>query len=196
MFHSPPGEWQQAQAYALKLQQAGVAGVLGFVVVTALATSVGLPRQLFAFVAGFAYGTAIGVLLSSVAAVIGCAITFFVANKWLSAFVRKRYPAIVRWLDAALKQDAFLKIIILRLQPLGTNLLTNVCAGVSHVSARLFFASSWLGYLPQMLIFALLGTGLRINSSTHLLISLVLTGVSFILGAIVYRRYRLNIPIK
>ncbi len=193
LLHSPPNEWSRAQSLALQLQQLGIVGIAAFALITALATSIGLPRQLFAFIGGYAYGTLVSLLLSSVAAIVGCAITFFIARHFLARRVSTRYPKIVAWLNNAIDKDTFLKIIILRLQPLGTNLITNVCAGVSNISLPIFLASSWLGYLPQMLVFALLGAGLRINSSTHLIISLVLTAVSFVLGTVVYRRYRISL---
>jgi len=159
-----------------------------FFTITALATSIGLPRQLFAFAAGFSFGIATGVLLSSFAAIFGCAITFFCSRRWLSARVQSRYPNAVRSLNDLLHDDVFFKIFVLRLQPLGTNLITNLCAGVTTVSAKLFLSSSWLGYLPQMLVFALLGAGVRIGSNAYLIYSLSMLGLSLVIGLWLYSR--------
>lgn len=159
-----------------------------FFVMAALATSVGLPRQLFAFAAGFSFGIATGVMLSSFAAITGCAMTFFCSRRWLSDLVQSRYPNAIRGLNKLLHDDVFFKIFVLRLQPLGTNLITNLCAGVTTVSAITFFSSSWLGYLPQMLVFALLGAGVRIGSNAYLVYSLATLALSLVIGLWLYKR--------
>jgi len=188
LFRSPPQEWERARDLGEFVESFGAVGVLVFFVITALATSVGLPRQLFAFAAGFSFGIATGVLLSSFAAIVGCAITFYCSRRWLASRVQSRYPKLVSSLNGLLKDDVFFKIVVLRLQPLGTNLVTNLCAGVTLVSAKLFLTSSWLGYLPQMLVFALLGAGVRIGSNTYLIYSVSMLCLSLAIGYWLYRR--------
>jgi len=99
LFRSPPQEWDRAQYLGEYIESLDAVGVLVFVVLTALATSVGLPRQLFAFAAGYSFGVVTGVLLSSFAAIIGCAITFFCSRHWLSVRVQSKYPNVVRGLN-------------------------------------------------------------------------------------------------
>jgi len=188
LLRSPPQEWDRARQLGEYIESLGAVGVLVFIVITALATSVGLPRQLFAFAAGFSFGIAAGVLLSGFAAIIGCSITFYCSRRWLSARVQSRYPNVVRSLNDLLRKDVFLKIFILRLQPLGTNLITNLCAGVTKVPATLFLTSSWFGYIPQMLVFALLGAGVRIGSSAYLIYGLSILGLSLVIGFWLYKR--------
>jgi len=188
LFRSPPQEWDRARSLGEYIESLGAAGILVLFVITALATSIGLPRQLFAFAAGFSFGIATGVLLSSLAAIVGCAITFFCSRRWLAVRVQSRYPGAVQSLNDLLHDDVFFKIFVLRLQPLGTNLITNLCAGVTKMPAKLFLCSSWLGYLPQMLVFALLGTGVRIGSNAYLIYSLSLLGLSLAIGFWLYRR--------
>lgn len=188
LFRSPPQEWERARNLGEYIESLGAFGVLAFIVITALATSVGLPRQLFAFAAGFSFGIVAGVLLSSFAAIVGCAITFFCSRRWLRVHVQSRYPRVVYSLNNLLQDDVFFKIFVLRLQPLGTNLITNLCAGVTAVSAALFLSSSWFGYLPQMLVFALLGAGVRVGSNAYLIYSLSMLGASLAIGLWLYKR--------
>lgn len=189
VYRTPPAEWDKAKQLGEFIESKGTLGVLVFFIVAALCTAVGLPRQFFAFAAGFAFGIPAGVLLSSLAAIIGCAITFFCSRRWLSARIRIKYPKVVQSLNGLLSKDVFLKILVLRLQPLGTNLITNLCAGVTSVSARLFLASSWLGYLPQMMVFCLLGAGVRIGSNAYLLYSLSMLLLSLVIGGWLYKRF-------
>ena len=188
LFRTPPSEWERAQRLGEYIESLGMVGVVVFYMVAALATSVGLPRQFFAFAAGFAFGVGNGVMLSSFAAITGCAITFYCSRRWLSARVHSRYPNAVCNLNKLLRSDVFLKILVLRLQPLGTNLITNLCAGVTTISARKFLSSSWLGYLPQMIVFALLGAGLRIGSNAYLLYSVSMLALSLAIGMWLYKK--------
>jgi uncharacterized membrane protein YdjX (TVP38/TMEM64 family) len=79
---------------------------------------------------------------------------------------------------------------VLRLQPLGTNLLTNILIGFTATPLRIFIAASAVGYIPQMLVFSLLGSGIRVGSQTQLIVSAVLLLLSLMLGAFVYRRHK------
>ena len=179
---SPPQEWETAKHYGTLLQTASVPYLLLFALVGILATAIGLPRQLFAFICGFAFGVLPGVAFSLVMAICGCAIAFMVSRKYLRGWLLNRYETLVTTLDALTENDAFWKVVMLRFQPLGTNLMTNLAAGVSHMPAKLFLPASVVGYIPQMMVFALIGSGVRVGSTWQLIVSLILLAVSFVLG--------------
>lgn len=178
------GEW---------LQAAGIKGLVLFLMAGILATSIGLPRQLLAFIGGLSYGVSAGVLLSLLAALCGCALTATVSRRYFAKVIGERFPKPIETLNRLLTGDLFLKILILRLQPLGTNLLTNVCIGFTRTSLRVFMLASAVGYVPQMLVFSLLGAGVRVGSQTQLMLSIVLLLVSIALGVFLYKR---NVDLK
>jgi uncharacterized membrane protein YdjX (TVP38/TMEM64 family) len=185
-----PSEWIPAQEWGLALESKGGVGMLLFLIVGALSTSIGLPRQMLAFIGGIAYGVVPGVLLSLCAAILGCYLTVNL-SRWLFAEnVTRRYPQVIAQLQLFLKDDVFIKVLVLRLQPLGTNLLTNLCVGFTAIPIRVFLAASAVGYVPQMLVFALLGSGIRVGSSFQLVLSAVLLVISLLLGFLLYRRHR------
>lgn len=186
----PPSEWIPARYWGESLQSYGARGMLLFVSISLLATSIGLPRQMVAFIAGFAYGVLPGLLLSLIAAILGCYLTVRISKRFLAAVVMNRYPDFIHKLNKLLKDDVFTKVLILRLQPFGTNLLTNVCVGFTAIPHKVFLAASAIGYIPQMLVFTLLGKGVRVGSQTQLLLSMVLLLVSLILGFILYKRHQ------
>ena len=80
--------------------------------------------------------------------------------------------------------------LLIRLLPLGSNLVTNLAAGVSSVGAAPFFLGSSIGYLPQTLVFALVGSGFSVDPELRIAISVVLFIVSGFLGVTLYRKYR------
>lgn len=185
----PPAEWVPAEQWGSALESEGLSGMAVFVFVGMLATSIGLPRQLVAFIGGIAYGVAVGVFLSLCAALLGCYLTVNLSRRLFARRIVKRYPKFIAKLDALIQNDVFVKVLALRLQPLGTNLLTNVCVGFTSVSMRSFMGASAVGYVPQMLVFALLGSGIRLGSNFQLILSLVLLVISIFLGIVIYRRH-------
>ena len=177
------------EALGARLEGSGPSGLALFVAFGVLGTAVGLPRQALAFVAGLTWGTVPGLSLSLAAAVGGCALTLWVSTRFLRGHVARRHPRFVAALGRLLEHDAFAKIVALRLQPLGTNLLTNLCAGLTTMPRPTFLAASAIGYVPQMLVFALLGSGIRVDSDVRLAASAVLLLLSLAIGAVLYRRH-------
>ena len=177
-------------AWALRLESSGAGGPALLLVGGALATAVGLPRQLVASLAGFAFGPLAGLALALAAATAGCALTMLAARRWLGRAVRRRWPAAVSRAESLLREDLFAKVVVLRLQPLGTNLATNLAAGALGVRPAPFLAASFLGYVPQTLVFALAGGGVRTGSGTQLATAAGLFLVSLGLGAVLVHRHR------
>lgn len=187
---SVPEEWIPVKQWGAALESAGIPGIVLFLLAGTLATSVGLPRQLMAFTGGLAYGLLPGLALSVCAALMGCHVTVQVSRHLLRARVRRRYPAVIAKLSRLLQHDTFVKILILRLQPLGTNLLTNLCIGFTDVSYRQFLLASGIGYVPQMLVFSLLGAGVRVGEEMQGLISGALILISVFLAVGLYLQHR------
>lgn len=188
-----PSELIPAQQWAEALQSEGAGGMLWFFIFGALSTSVGLPRQMVAFIGGMAYGILPGVLMSLCAAVLGCYLTVTLSRGLLATRIAQYYPTFIAQLQLFTRDDVFIKVLVLRLQPLGTNMLTNVCVGFTQIPIKLFLAASALGYVPQMLVFALLGSGVRVGSGFQLLLSAVLLVISLWLGFMLYQRHKARV---
>lgn len=155
-----------------------------------LATGLGFPRQVMAFLGGYAFGFLAGTALATLAALLGCIMGFLYA-RWLGrAFVQKRFPGRLRKLDDFLHLHPFSMTVLIRLLPVGHNASTNLLAGVSSVRALPFFAGSALGYLPQNMVFALAGSGVDLDPSLRLTLAALLFIISSLLGVWLYRRHR------
>lgn len=163
---------------------------LGLVAVGTLLCAVGLPRQLVAFAAAYAFGAAPGGALALLVQVLSCCLDFAwaraVARDWASRRIAAS-PRLAR-LDDRLAAHPFSATLTLRLLPVGNNLLLNLLAGVSAVPALPFLAASTLGYLPQTAVFALIGSGAHVARGTQLLIGLILFAVSAAVGILLLRR--------
>ncbi len=168
----------------------GLAGNLLFVAAGALFASVGLPRQAVAFLGGYGYGLLIGTGLATAAVVLGCMLSFGYGRLAGRGLGGVRVPARIAGVAAFLHDNTFGATVLVRLLPAGSNLLVNLAAGLSGVRAGPFFAGSALGYVPQMLIFALIGSGVRVDPGLRIGIGVLLFLVSGVLGLHLYRRYR------
>jgi len=172
----------------------GAAGVLFFLGVTALSTGLGVPRQLTAFLGGYAFGWFWGTILATLGTAVGCALDFTVARYLGRDFVLARFSRRAAKLDAFLRTGPLRTSLAIRLLPVGHNLLTSVAAGVTSIPALPFVLGSAAGYVPQNLVFALFGSGLGSESTLgrglSIGVSVVLLAASAWLGVSVYRAYK------
>jgi len=98
----PPNEYVPAAKWGAALESAGVLGAALFFLASLLATSVGLPRQLVAFIGGLAYGLIGGLLLSLAAALCGCALTATVSRRYFATLIQTRFPRPIATLNRSL----------------------------------------------------------------------------------------------
>jgi uncharacterized membrane protein YdjX (TVP38/TMEM64 family) len=173
-----------------RVRDKGWSGELLFLGMGALTTALGLPRQVVAFLGGYALGLVEGTVLALLATVLGSVLAFFFA-RWLGrGLVQDRFPGRIRKLDDFLRGHPFAMALIIRLLPVGSNVGTNLVAGVSSVPGLPFFAGSALGYVPQTLAFALAGSGVNFDPVLRLSLALALFLASSLLGVWLYRRHR------
>ncbi len=170
----------------------GILGIFIFLVVGSAFTGIGFPRQLIAALGGYAFGIVAGTFFATLATVIGCAGAVIYARFMGRSFVQARFPDRAQKIDAFLRDNPFKMTLIIRLLPVGSNIATNLAAGVTSVPLLWFLLGSALGYIPQTLIFALVGKGVRIDSIWQISASVILFIISGILGAHLFHKYRRN----
>ncbi len=165
----------------------GFAGALLFVLGAAAACAVGVPRQAAAFAGGYVFGVSGGTALALLGQVLGCAFDFVwarvVARPWVARRMRGR---LARWEEFIVGRP-FRAILTLRLLPVGNNLLLNLLAGASKISPPPFLIASTIGYVPQTIVFALLGGGVRVAHSVQISLGAALLAASTALGASLLR---------
>lgn len=168
----------------------GFSGIAVFLLMGALFTAVGLPRQIIAFLAGYAFGVLQGTLLGALAALLGSVLAFSYARLFGKGLLREKLGERARRFDTFVGKHPFAMTLMVRLMPLGNNALTNLAAGISSIQPLMFFSGTFFGYLPQTLVFALVGSGVHVAPAYKLGGAIVLFVISGVLGAYLYRRHR------
>jgi len=172
------------------IKNSGIQGELLFVLIGGALTAIGLPRQGVSFLAGYAFGFVEGTLLGLAATALGCVSAFYYARLLGRDFVKSRFERRIMRIDAFLHDNPFTMTLLIRFLPIGSNLVTNLAAGVSGVSAFAFIFGSAIGYIPQTAIFALLGSGVYVDDKTMLVVGVAGFVLSGVLGVYLYRKYR------
>lgn len=168
----------------------GLDGTLLFLLMGAIFTAIGLPRQVIAFLGGYAFNVGLGTLLGTLAALLGCMLTFAYARFFGKGLLRARLGERAGRFDRFIHEHPVSMTVLVRLLPVGGNLLTNLAAGISSIRSSHFFLGSFLGYLPQTLVFALVGSGVHIAPALKLALAVALFLILGALGAWLYRSFR------
>lgn len=168
----------------------GASGELIFLAMAGLAVAIGVPRQIISFLAGYAFNVALGVVFGVVATVLGCLLSFFFARWFGRALLPARLTGRCGGAGAFIHDNTLSMTVLLRLLPVGNNLMLNLAAGVSAVRAWPFVTGSALGYIPQTLVFALVGSGINVDPVLRIGLGLALLLVSGMLGIYLFRKFR------
>ena len=172
------------------LEASPLLGTLGFVLGGAALTAVGLSRQAVALVGGYLFGAAFGTPLALGATLAGSAAAYGLAARLGRDGIERRWPTLGARLREWTRDDAFAKVLMLRLLPIGSNLVTNLAAGVARAPFAAFLAASLVGFLPQTLVFALAGHGVGEVRAAPVLLGTGLLGASTALAGRIARRHR------
>ncbi|PWS38802.1 TVP38/TMEM64 family protein [Falsiroseomonas bella] len=185
----PGTDWVDAS-----IRDEGLWGELVFVAVGAAITAAGVPRQSVAFLGGYAFGVVLGTGLAMAAQLLGCVASYgwarLLGRDWAERRLRGRFGHRLRPLRDILAANPFGTTLALRLLPVGSNIGLNLLAGMAALRLLPFLAGSALGYLPQTVVFALLGKGIRVEGAWQLALAAVLLAISIGIGLWLLQRHR------
>lgn len=161
-----------------------------YLAMTALLAPLGIPRQALSALGGYAFGALNGAVLCSIGLPLGCAAAFWYSRLLAGPALRQRFGKRIQRLDAFVSRSPFAMTAAIRFFPMGNNALTNLAAGVTSIPASAFIGGSAVGYLPQTIIFALLGSGVRVDPFWRIIVAAVLFALSSAVGISLYHKYK------
>ncbi|MCL1056449.1 VTT domain-containing protein [Shewanella gelidimarina] len=169
------------------VEQHGSTAVSELVLMGALFSCIGGPRQVLAFAFGYALGGINGAIFATISALMGCIILFYFSRFVFREQIKRRFEQKLARLEALIIHKTWLKALMFRLLPLGSNYITNLLAGTTCVSPWQFFVGSGIGFLPQMFIFSFAGAGVSLSDEHHLQLSVGLFVAALLIGIYLYR---------
>ena len=119
-----------------------------------------IPGAILTLAAGFIFGVPIGVILVSVASLMGAAAAFlvgrFLARDWVTQRIAD-FPSF-RALDKATRHEGFNIVLHTRLSPLFPFNLLNYAFGLTAVRFRDYVLASWIGMAPAIVLYVYIGS--------------------------------------
>jgi uncharacterized membrane protein YdjX (TVP38/TMEM64 family) len=165
--HSNDPSW--LTSYIAKLSTREVLLILGaFVVLMTL----GIPRQAISFFCGVGFGAIEGCFVALLLTCMSASAAYLMArgplNKLLAPLIKTNgYASKLLPLRKKFVDNSFRTVLMVRLFPIGSNVATNVIAGACRVPFIPFITASTLGFVPQTVLFSLLGSGSRYISTVE-----------------------------
>ncbi len=137
-----------------------VAGRFAYLALFTIFTVLMVPGSLLVMCGGFLFGLVQGVLLVSVATVLGAVAALLVGRGLGRAWVQERLhnQQRLKALDLAVQSRGLLVVSLTRMSLLLPYNLLNYAYGLSGVALRPYIIGTWLGMLPAVALYVYLGS--------------------------------------
>lgn len=122
-----------------------------------------IPGSLVSLSAGYLFGLVWGVAAVWIGSTLGACLAFLVSRYLVRDWVEKKllFRPAYRAVDAAVAEQGFKVVFLVRLSPVIPFAVTNYLFGASQVSLRSFALASWIGMLPGAILYVYFGTAAR-----------------------------------
>jgi uncharacterized membrane protein YdjX (TVP38/TMEM64 family) len=175
-----------------KINKYPVSGSTLFIFLGGILTTFGFPRIILSTLAGFIFGFLYGTIFALAGTIAGCILTYYYARFMGRSFIKRILPQRLKNFEPLLKKNSFSITLMIRFFPIGNNTLTNLLGGVSSVKQLPYFLASLIGYLPQTVIFTLLGSGVKTGSPLKAFLSIALFLISILIMLCIARNLKKN----
>jgi uncharacterized membrane protein YdjX (TVP38/TMEM64 family) len=118
-----------------------------------LACVFALPASVFVIAAGFIWGWALGSVYSMIGGMLGAVASFYV-GRFVGEGLLEKFGRVGRAVAKQVDHAGFLSLLSLRFIPGIPFAVLNYGAGVAGVRVRDFVASTFIGVVPSMIVFA------------------------------------------
>lgn len=175
------------------IRQLGMKGLFAFFLLCGAATFFFVPRQLLSLVAGYFYGWQTAAVLVSLGAGLGCLLSMAYGNFLARNFFRRKMRKRIICLENIFQKSAFGIALGIRIMPVGSNTLLNMIVGAAKVPFWPFWFGSVLGYVPQNLLFAVLGSAGKTEQDMAVFGAFLMYAVLFGVGFFIVK---MNLPAR
>jgi uncharacterized membrane protein YdjX (TVP38/TMEM64 family) len=168
------------QELQLWLQKMGVWAPILYILIYSIATICILPSTPLNLSGGAIFGSVWGTVWTSIAAILAAVLSFAFSRTIGRNFVEKKLAGKWRSIDREMHQGGFFYMFAIRLLPLIPYGMVNFAAGLTSIKFRDYFLGTFLGTVPGILPFVMMGAGLtalKQGDVLPLLVALALIGM-------------------
>jgi uncharacterized membrane protein YdjX (TVP38/TMEM64 family) len=155
---------QQYIEWALEwIQNLGPWGLVLFIAFYVIVCLLFLPGSALTLAGGFMFGTARGIAAASLGATLGAAVAFLVSRAIGRPWLERRLMTHPRFfaIDRAIGREGFKIVLLVRLCSLFPYDLMSYVFGLTKVSLSRYVLATWLGRLPEIVVWAYLGSNAK-----------------------------------
>jgi len=153
------GGWLDYRALVTLIRSWGAYAVVGYVLLFAVATAVGVPGTFFPMVAGALFGWVWGSVWALLGATLGAILAFLVARYCAYDWLQQRMAH--HWWLHALEQSVaaqpFWFILAVRLAPFSPFSIVNFGFGLTTIPFPTYAAATFIGLIPSIVTYAWFG---------------------------------------
>lgn len=173
------------------LLQFGGAAPLVYIALLAISVVISqIPNVPLAIAAGMLFGTFYGGLYSIIGGMLGSLACFTIARFLGVAFLKKVFGKIPEFSEQCKETHLGLLIFLARLVPFFSFDLISYCSGLTNIRTRTFLFATLLGMTPMTFLFSHLGKVSMVESSTTLILNVVILG-GFLLAPFLVHKFNI-----
>lgn len=165
-----------------------------FTLAGSILIAVGFPRTIFCIIAGMLYNLWAGILIGQIAALGGAYVTYFLSGKLARPFFQKKIVGHIGFINNFSRYNPVVFVALLRQTPV-PGIVTNSISGAMGISPLNFLIGSFIGFLPQSVIFCLFGNSVNNNFMLHISIAFILFLI-MIIGIKIYLNRKFGVKSK
>jgi uncharacterized membrane protein YdjX (TVP38/TMEM64 family) len=169
---------------------------LALVVLYALSVALMLPiATVLSLAAGFMFGAFFGLIFAVTGATLGAVASFYVARYVLGQSLQTKYEKELKKFNDGLEKDGYSYLFALRLIPIFPFFLVNLFCGLTKISLKTFFITTFFGIIPGGIAYTYAGSQLSfINDvgdifTPQIAIALALFGLVALIP-VIYKRFK------
>lgn len=158
--------------------QYGIWGPILYIVIYILRPLIFFPATLLTAVSGAVFGPWLGILYTIIGENLSANFAFLIARYFGRNFVKKSEGSTGKKIDQFLNENGFITTLLMRLMYFPFD-LTNYACGLSSMRQRDYAIATFIGILPGLITFVLLGSSFMDPQN------LILTAITFVGGLVI-----------
>lgn len=167
----------------------GNLGPIIYIIMFSLVPLTLFPDSILAIAGGLIFGLFKGYIYTTIGALIGGTISFYISRYWGREFVKKLTKEKLDKVEYMINSRGFIIIFLLRLIPLFPFDVISYGAGLTSVKYKDFLLATLLGTIPGILVFTNLGAQSVNIGSNNFYISIALLIILFLVSIFLKNKF-------